>query len=760
VRRRAGVAALALVLLAAGLVVSRPLAPEWRTGLPVTARAPVDVPILSRTPGDTLQLYYQLWLFGDGLWGRAPLFRDPYQFRVDGPRWNLPQTFLPLSIPFALVAPLDGHLAYNLLVWLSFPLTGLAAFALARELGATPWAAAVSGLGLALVPARLGPLFGGQPAGFAAGLVPLTLWGLDVALTRDRLAGGLVGGGALLSLATLEPQYAYLVGGLLLAYAPVRLAAAGRAPRAAPLVAFVLLGALGAGWLLLLRQAFVVGSIAEAGRRLDEVRLFSPGPAALGTVATYGGAVLGGLALVGLVRPAPWADGGLRLLFGGILATGIVLGLGPTLPGFPLYALLHRVVPLFAMIRNPEKFRILTGLGVVILAASGADALRERLRGPWARATAVILASLVLVETPPWHPIGVARFADSPVYARLRREASKVLYLPLWPGDSAWSSVYLYAVTRTRVPTVNGYSPLVPRRYVHDVAEPLQSLNVGDLGPLEIGRLRDLGVTHVVLDRAVFPAPVSPFPSALTVRRLEASHVLALEQVADPLWLFRVTDRPAGPSTAAPTSPVGVFYEAETLPHETGVVASDPGASGGRLVLARPGSGRAGFLTFGPYRFFPSGEYRATFRVRGSGLTADVAVDQGRRSLVTQPLPPSARWTEVTVRFRLTRAAPIELRLRWSGESEAAADWVLVVFADRPEPEWSFAATELPHRLGERLDPAAQSRVVGYADAGESLRTDLLTGPVRSGCIRPDATGSGSASARPLRSAGPSFGSP
>ena len=112
------------------------------------------------------------------------------------------------------------------------------------------------------------------------------------------------------------------------------------------------------------------------------------------------------------------------------------------------------------------------------------------------------------------------------------------------------------------------------------------------------------------------------------------------------------------------------------------------------------------------------------------------------------------------MRFRLIRAAPIELRLRWSGESEAAADWVLVVFADRPEPEWSFAATELPHRLGERLDPAAQSRVVGYADAGESLRTDLLTGPVRSGCIRPDATGSGSASARPLRSAGPSFGSP
>ena len=723
--------ALTLGLVAIALVVSRPLPSTFREGLPVTARAPVDVPVLQRTPGDALQLYYQLWLFGDGLFGRAPLLRDPYQFRTDGPRWNLPQTFPPLSIPFTLFRPLGGHVAYNLLVLLSFPGAGLAAYALARQLGASTRAAAVAGIGFALLPARLGPLFGGQPAGFAAGLVPLVLWGVDVALTRDRLAGGLVGGGALLALATLEPHYTYLVGGILLPYIPLRLATTPAHPRRVlPLLVFGALTALGAGWLLMLRQAFLLGSIADAGRSLDEVRLFSAGPEALRTPAAYGGAALGALAAVGLVAGGRMRSGALRGLFGATLAAGLVLSLGPTVRGFPLYEALHRWVPLFAMIRNPEKFRILTGLGAAILGAAGADALLDRLAGG-RRIAGALLAGLVLVLTPPWHPIGVARFPDHPVYAALRAEARKVLYVPLWPGDSAWSSVYLYTVTRTGVPTVNGYSPLTPRAYVRDVAAPLQGLNVGDLGPGEAARLRELGVTHVVVDRSVFPPQVSPFPSAFTLERLGASPVLALEQAVDPLWLFRVTDRPAPERGAARTSPVGVFYEAEALSRETGTPTDDPDASGGRLVAARPGIDRPGFLTFGPYRFFPAGAYRATFRVRGRGLTVEVAADAGRTILGRAVVPPAMEWADVRLPFGLARAAAVELRVRWDGEAAAAADWALVVFADRPEPEWRFEVQDLPHRLGERPDPAASGGAAGYADPRESLHADLVSGPAR-----------------------------
>jgi hypothetical protein len=733
--RRVGPAwTLALGLLATALVVSRPLPSMLREGLPVMARAPADVSVLQRTPGDALQLYYQLWLFGDGLFGQAPFLHDPYQFRTDGARWNLPQTFPPLSIPFTLLRPLGSHVAYNLLVLLSFPAAGLPAYALARQLGSSRAGAYVAGIGFALLPTRLGPLFGGQPAGFATGLVPLVLWGLDVALTRDRLGGGLAGGGALLALATLEPHYAYLVGGIVLVYVPVRLATAPIHPRRVlPLFVFGLLAVVGAGWLLLLRQVFVLGSIADAGRRLEEVRLFSPGPDALRTPTVYGGAALGGLAAVGLVAGGRIRSLALRGLFGAAFAVGVVLGLGPTVPSFPLYQTLHRWAPLFAMIRNPEKFRLLTGLGAAILGAAGADALCDRLGRAWPRAAGALLAGFVLVLTPSWYPIGVARFADHPVYATLRAEARKVLYVPLWPGDSAWSSVYLYTVTRTHVPTVNGYSPFTPRAYVRDVATPLQNLNVGDLGPAEAERLRQFGVTHVVVDRSVYPAQVSPFPSAFTLKRLGGSPVLALEQAVDPLWLFRVTDRPALAATVtdAPTSPVGVFYEAEALRRETGRPEEDATASRGRVVAARAGTDRPGFLTFGPYRLLPAGAYRATFRVRGTGLTAQVATDRGRQVMAARLAPTEADWVNVVVPFALERAAPIELRLSWSGEGKAAADWMLVVFADRPQPEWSFAVADLPHLLGERPDPAASTGLAGYADPDESRRADLVAGPVR-----------------------------
>ena len=68
------------------------------------------------------------------------------------------------------------------------------------------------------------------------------------------------------------------------------------------------------------------------------------------------------------------------------------------------------------------------------------------------------LVALVLVATPPWHGIAFARFGDQP---RPRDAAPRGHARPLPSGlarDSAHSGLYLYAVTRTRVPMINGYS--------------------------------------------------------------------------------------------------------------------------------------------------------------------------------------------------------------------------------------------------------------------------------------------------------------
>jgi hypothetical protein len=723
----------AVVALGAALVVSRPLPAELTRGLPVGARQLTELAVLTRVPADTLQLYYQLWLFRDGLLGPTPLFTDPYQFRVNGPRWNLPQAFLPLSVPFTLLSGFGYHAAYNLLVLLSFPAAALAAFGLARRLTGDPAAAAIAGIGFALLPARMGPLFGGHPAGFAMALVPAMLWGLDVALRDGRLGGGIGGGAALLALAMLEPQYTYLAGALALVHAGLCLVSMGsvRGLRPVPLLAFAVLAGAAGGWVLMLRQAFVAGSIAEAGRRLEEVRLFSPGLRGLAEPARYGGLALAALAGVGAAARGRAGDRGLRLVYGAAFGLGLLLSLGPTIPRVPLYQALHRVVPFFAMIRNPEKLQLVTSVAVLVLAALGARAALAAL-GRGSRISRLVttggLLALVLAATPPWHGIAVARFDDSPVFETLRREAERVLYVPIWPGDSAFSGLYLYAVTRTRIPTVNGYSPLVPRRYVDEVYEPLSALNVGDLGPGEAEALRRLRITHVVVDRGGFPPQVSPYPSAFTTERLGASGVLAPVQVAGPLALYRVTER--APVVNRQTSPIGVFYEAETQNHATGAVADLPEASGGRVVVGRPGA-PAGFLTFGPYRPLPAGAYVARFRVRGNGLRLDVAGDFGRRILAERAVDPGPEWTDVDLPFVVDHARPLELRVLWDGRREAAVDWVLVVAADRPALESAYEVEALPHRLGERADPAASGGWAAYADPVESLRGDLVSGPAR-----------------------------
>jgi hypothetical protein len=702
------------------------------SGLPVGARQLTELPVLVRVPSDTLQLYYQLWLVRDGLLGPTPLFTDPYQFRVNGPRWNLPQAFLPLALPFSALSLFGLHAAYNLLVLASFPAAGRAAYGLARQLTGDATAAAVVGVGFALLPARLEPLFGGHPAGFAMALVPAVLWGLDVALTRGRLAGGVGGGAALLALAMLEPQYTYLTLGLVLVHTAVRGTLGRDRVRVAPLVLFGLLTIGAAGWVFMLRQAFVEGSIAEAGRRLDEVRLFSPGLRGLAEPARYGGLALAALALVGLALGGRRGDGGLRLLYGAIMALGILLSLGPTIPRVPLYEAFHRWLPFFAMIRNPDKLELLTSLALIIVGALGVRALLERaarMSGRRRVVVAVGLLVLVLVATPPWHGIAFARYGDHPVYEAMRHEASRVLYVPVWPGDSAHSGLYLYAITWTRVPMLNGYSPLVPRRYVSDVFQPLEALNVGDLGGGEAQALRQLRVTHVVVDRGGFPPQVSPYPSAFTVERLRVSGTLALQRAADPLWLFRVTDAP--PTSNRHTSPIGVFYEAERQNHQTGAVVDAAEASGGRVVVGRPGTTLPGFLTFGPYRPLPAGAYVAQFRVRGGGLRLDVATHRGQRILAQRTVDPGSDWVDATLPFVVEHARPLEFRVFWDGQSDAAVDWVLVVAADRPEREWTYEVEKLPHRLGERRDPAASGGEAGFADPVESLRGDLVAGPAR-----------------------------
>jgi hypothetical protein len=827
-----------------------------------------------RVQGDYLQFYYYLWLVGDRLAHGASFLRDPYQFRVDGPRLNLPNTFLPVALLYVPLSLAGSHLAYNLLVLLSFPAAGVAAALLAHRYGIAPGPAIVAGVVFACAPYRVGALLGGHPAGLSYALVPLALWGLEGALAGS-LAGGVWCGVSLVSLAILEPHFFLFAALGLPIYLGLRLGLAGwttgmlrvdasrwalalvlaaapawglvaalhrqgwspEGPASVALAALAALAALlywqvAAGWLRaagvapeprtaaswslaacvpwllvalagtpvgarlapaglalsllipaalivpewrrwrparlsplavagagalagsaflwLLRQALLRRSVSGTGRTLHEVLLFSPEPGdllarvnLLANRAVYVGAVAAVLALVGtaaLLRRPPAGPRRIALALAPLFVLATLLSLGPRLDALPLFEAAFRLVPFWNFVRQPAKLQVVAGLALAVLAAAGAAALAARVRPAWARAAVpAVLALLVAAEYHPWRPAGISLLpAPGPAHAAIAAGGGRVLYVPVWPGDSAYSGLYLHATTLTRVPMLNGYSAWVDRSYVTDVYRALETVNVGTVGEAEHAALRRLQVHQVVLDRQAFPLKVSAFGPAFTLASLRASPYLELVRGGaddDGPWVFRVRERPVPVADLAPRSPLGIYWEAESLPRDTGRITPEPEASNGRVVLARADRDRPGFLTFGPYRLLPAGPFRAVFRLRGDGgaLALQVTADGGRRVLgARQALLAGGRLAEVSVPFELDAPATVEYRARWDGTGWAAVDAISVAFADVRDPAPAIEVEDLGHELAEGPDPAASGGRAGHADPGRTPRDAVWSGPLRS----------------------------
>jgi hypothetical protein len=753
--------AVAAAFLALGLAFTFPLVAHLADGLPFAAVPAEGRELLWRVQGDHLQFYYYLWLVRDRLLEGASFLRDPYQFAVNGPRLNLPNTFLPFAVPYVALSAFGPRLAYNLLVLLSFPLAGLPLALLLHRYGLGRVAAVAGGAVFACLPYRVGVLLGGHPAGLSFGLVPLTLWGLEAALAGS-IAGGVWCAAALVSLSIMEPHYFYfaMLGLPLYLLARLGLPGVGRAtlrvgalawtlavvvagggaaaalvilaerqwtppwPQRLAVAALVGAGVLAAwqavaGWLaaggwralgsrrpvaalgiaaagglagvvfmMVLRQALLRRSVSGAGRTLSEVLLFSPLPADLlvranpnAARAIYLGVAALALAALGAValalRPPP-PRARVLWVFPPLLVLGTALSLGPRLTSLPLFDAAFQLVPFWNFVRQPAKFQVLVGLALAVLAGVGAAAVGRAVAGrhpAWRVALPLGLVAIVLAEYHPWRPAGVSLVPTGGAsYEAMRAIGPRALWVPFWPGDSAWSGLYLYATTLTRVSMLNGYSAWLDRRYISDVYRALERVNLGVVGEAEYAVLRRYGVRQVILDHAAFPLKVSPFGPAFTLAGLRHSPFLELAHAPageDPLWVFRVREQPGPSGGDEPRSPLGVYWEAESLRRETGELVEDAEASNGRAVAARAGRDRPGFVAFGPYRLMPAGPFRALFRVRGeaSGVRLEVTAEGGRRVLGSRSLRLASgpAFEEAPVDFALDAPAFVEYRVQWDG---------------------------------------------------------------------------------------------
>lgn len=574
----------ALVLLAGALLIWTsvlwPIPRFFGKAVPYTERRAGNVPAVSElVPGDHVQLLYHFWLCRDMISGKTPAFSNIYEFNTgdDEARRHFDPFYVPFSLVYAAVSPLFGNAAgWNAAGLFSVLLGVFGLFALARRFTSSDAVALGTALVLSSFPYRWITLICGSPTGFACGIVPWLLYGLDKAVRDKSPAGGAIAGFALLASYCSDLHVFYFSALLTPCWCVFSWLAQGAPFHPDRRRVFAVLRALVpavllAGLAVALSSAASSGlekSTMAGGRTLKELKLFSPIMSALFRWNHLGisnhiffGNGLAALLLAGyagfLVRLRKDRNHLLSVILLSIAVVAVILlafGTYGPLDALPI-RIARKFIPKYTMIRQPMKiFCILPPL-LAALTALLFDKLPAAKRP--VKILAIILAVAAVAEHALWFR---PAFSELPETLTAYRDAAKsirsageepphAVCVPLWPGDSHWSSIYEYGVIGNRIRLVNGYSPSVPEDYYENVFSKLDSLNGGMITDDQIALLRSIGVNLLIFHEQPYPSKVSPFPSGIALRRLRANSALREIAAADGAFAFAFTGKPSSDTT-------------------------------------------------------------------------------------------------------------------------------------------------------------------------------------------------------------------
>jgi hypothetical protein len=647
-----------------------PLPKHFAGGMPSSATNVEKFAVRRMFHGDHLQLLYNYWLFSDMVAGKTPFFYNLYEFNRgdDEERRYVGIDDFPFCIVFALGHRLGGRaVGWNLTGFAALWITHFFTWLLVRRYLRRDTLAALVAVVAIAAPYRWATMLGGSPTGFAMTWVPLLLWGIEAVMREQRLGGGLaVGAAVFFSFCNdahvfffsllLAPCWAAL---LLLTCDEVRPASWRwwRRTVVAGLPAIVLTG-LAIAWGQMKQSGFEETTVAK-GRSMGEVALFSPHPAGLTAWRGFGH---DSSIYIGYVAPAVLAAGiviALLVLLGRgrerwrptlallALSAGVVilllLALGPFGPrDGKVFMLARRLIPPYQMIRQPAKiFCVLPPILAVAwaLALAAFVPLLEKLNR---RATGLVFTACLLLAVEyglQVRPTICLLDREQGAYAAVATDAESrqndrphAVVLPLWPGDSAWASLYEHYVSLYRIRMVNGYMPVVSTSYIEDIFNRFASANCGLFSDAQADELLRRGIDYLILHEDAFPEKVSHFPVAFTLKRLLNHPRLELLAQDGSVWSFRILPEPRahggthgdGWTTFFPN----FHFEAEWLPLEEPGVTEDATASGNRFVRATP----ALLLpALDPLEHLRSPDTAFLLRLRGDGgLAAKLTFDDGR----------------------------------------------------------------------------------------------------------------------------------
>lgn len=764
-------------LLLLSVVFSYPLIHYVGEGMPYSFIPVKGSEIVPQYPGDYLQLFYRCWLFGQALRGKTPFFSNHYEFStpLTPPRFNTQG--LPISLIAGTLGPLGAAFAYNAAVLLSFLASGLALALFIRSVTGSIGAATFCGVLYSCFPYRLGHLFGGHPGGFVIFLMPLSLYCIERSWPlrdsgsvppRQAILWGAFCGLCVFFCALSELHMVFYLGVLLPAYVATkfigetasggaiaawrraRMTFSGLVPIALAVLAYAL-------WI---KCSFIETSTMHEGRRLSAVQGFNPSIANMLRISPsaekniYLGFVPFACAVYGFfsrrleIRRGSAGRGALLWLYFWtcLFVASYFMALGTATQRYlPIYPWLHAHVPFLTYSRTPNRLLAVSALGLFMLCAYGVRRLLAG--GRPAKCAVLILLLVALLDYHPGGPIGISvmRGIDR-VYEEVRNagRGKRLLELPIWPGDDTWSSIYGYYVTLTEVPMVNGYSPAPRRSYTSGVFQPLRNLNLGEMRARQYQLLKSWGVPYVVLHAEAFPRKVSRYPFSFTLLNLQASPFLEFVRGDGPHYLFKVREHPTGPEQAfSLKSPIGILYPACKMEGDVGECVPDIASSSGAPRYTPAFSGGGGWLLRGQPRTYPTGEFRALFRVKSAPGEADgpvgrieaCAPEEGKvisaRELAPQDFEDSGGYAAFDLEFKNTEPRRVEFRVYATGAKALGVDFVCVVFAGEKDPGLSYEAEDLFH-IGDCVKDGDASG--GYAVSigkKEDPSMPMVSGPLR-----------------------------
>jgi hypothetical protein len=581
------------LLLLTGLVLwtvtAWPLPRLFFDAIPHTNLNPESQVVCPIVPGDHLQLLYRFWLGLDALSGHSHFFHNVYEFNLgdDAARFQPYLYYMPFSLVYAALAPGAGHAAgWNAAGLASALLGGLVLGLLVRRFTGPTAASWLAMLVTATFPFCWIKLFTGSPTGFAMAFPPLLFYGLDRAIRDGSAWGGVLAGLAIFFSYTTDLHTFYFStlaapGFVLLSFwmahpSPRRWSGEIRSILR-PLIPFVLLVA-GAFAISAMMSRHLSESVMAAGRSLAEMASYSPPARGLISTAHAGMAnhVYFGIPLIALLSTLLvfWtlpllrhgsADGtpphaerlAVFALFAAIVVV-ILLALGIHGPGEGLpVRFIRKVIPKYTMIRQTVKiYCLLPALLAPLLGLLFSRVFATARRSSYGRGAAglvLLLSAWTLQENLAQTTPGFCRLPrENAAYAAVAADdkanagrPAHALALPLWPGDSHWSSLYEFDVMLSRIRLVNGYTPAVPAGYYENIFRKYSSLNQGFATDKQLDDLFSLGVRHLILHANAFPEKVSPFPAAATLRALVAHPRLALIADDGQTFAFRILPKRA-----------------------------------------------------------------------------------------------------------------------------------------------------------------------------------------------------------------------